>query len=60
MTERSKTMDVLTTGFYAIVCGALAAFVPQANKRIIRAAIGAGVGIFAALLWPVLHGALMG
>lgn len=52
-------MDVLTTGFYAIVCGGLAAFVPQASTRVIRAAVGAGVGIVAAALWPTLHGALM-
>jgi hypothetical protein len=52
-------MDFLTTGFYAIVCGTLAAFAPQGTTRAIRAAMGAAVGIAAALLWPVLHRALM-
>ena len=48
-------MDVLTTIFYAGVCGVLAAFVPQANARAIRAAIGAAVGIAATVIWPVIH-----
>ena len=52
-------MDVLTTIFYAGVCGVLAAFVPQGNARAARAAIGAGVGVAAAVIWPVIHRALM-
>jgi hypothetical protein len=51
-------MDVLTSGFYAIVCGALAAFAPQGSSRIVRGAIGVGVGLVAAAAWPVLHGLL--
>jgi hypothetical protein len=59
MTGRNEIMDFLTTGFYAIVCGTLAAFAPQGTTRAIRAAIGAAVGVVTALLWPVLHGVLL-
>jgi hypothetical protein len=52
-------MDVLTSGFYAIVCGALAAFAPQGSTRPIRALIGAAVGLLAAGAWPVLHGLIL-
>ncbi len=38
-------MDPLTSGFYAVVCGSLAAFAPQGATRTVRAAIGAGVGL---------------
>ena len=59
LTERNKAMYVLTTIFYSGVCGVLAAFVPQGNARAVRAAIGAGVGIAAAAIWPVIHRLLM-
>ncbi len=52
-------MDPLTSGFYAIVCGGLAAFAPQGATRLVRAAIGAGVGLVAAAAWPILHGLLL-
>ena len=52
-------MDVLTSGFYAIVCGALAAFAPQGSTRIVRALIGGAVGLVAAGAWPILHGVLL-
>ena len=52
-------MDVLTSAFYAVVCGALAAFAPQGATRLVRAAIGAAVGLVAAGAWPVLHGLLL-
>jgi hypothetical protein len=52
-------MDVLTSGFYAIVCGALAAFAPQGSTRLVRALIGAAVGLVAAGAWPILHGVLL-
>ena len=52
-------MDPLTSGFYAVVSGALAAFPPQGAPRIVRAAIGAGVGLAAASAWPILHGLLL-
>jgi hypothetical protein len=52
-------MDVLTSGFYAIVCGALAAFAPQGSTRLLRGAIGAVVGLVAAGAWPLLHGLLL-
>ena len=52
-------MDVLTSTFYALVCGALAAFAPHGATRLVRAAIGAGVGLVAAAAWPILHGLLL-
>ena len=52
-------MDPLTSGFYAIICGSLAAFAPQGATRLVRAAIGAGVGLVAAAAWPILHGLLL-
>jgi hypothetical protein len=52
-------MDVLTSIFYAAVCGVLAAFSPEANSRAIRGLIGMGVGLVAAALWPVLHGMIL-
>ena len=36
--------------FYAVVCGTLAAFAPSLGGRMIRAAIGAGVGFVAAIV----------
>lgn len=52
-------MDVLTSGFYAIVCGVLAAFAPQGSTRLVRAVIGAGIGLVAAFTWPILHGLIL-
>jgi hypothetical protein len=52
-------MDVLTSTFYALVCGGLAAFAPQGATRIVRGAIGVLVGLAAASLWPLLHGLLL-
>jgi hypothetical protein len=52
-------MDALTSGFYAIVCGSLAAFAPQGSTRLVRALIGIAVGIVAAAAWPTLHGLLL-
>jgi hypothetical protein len=52
-------LDVLTSGFYAIVCGALAAFAPQGSTRLVRGAIGVAVGVGAATLWPMLHGLIL-
>jgi hypothetical protein len=52
-------LDVLTSGFYAIVCGLLAAFAPQGSTRLIRALIGAAVGVVAAGAWPLLHGFIL-
>lgn len=49
-------MDVLTSIFYAGVCGALAAFTPEGNSRIARGLIGIAVGIAASVGWPLLHG----
>ena len=51
-------MDVLTSIFYAAVCGVLAALSPEASSRAIRGVIGMAVGLLAAGAWPILHGLL--
>ena len=57
--REEQFMDVLTAGFYAAVCGVLAAFAPQGSARWVRGLIGMAVGIVAAGAWPVLHGMLL-
>jgi hypothetical protein len=52
-------MDATNLVFYAAVCGALAAFAPQDSARLVRAAIGAVVGLIAASALPYLK-SLMG
>ena len=50
-------MDPVTLGFYGLVCGLIAAFVPQAG-RAFRFALGLGVGLVAASMLPPLRGAM--
>ena len=52
-------MDILTSTFYAGICGVLAAFAPQGATRLVRGLIGVAVGIAAASAWPLLHGFLL-
>ncbi|WP_371157357.1 hypothetical protein [Jannaschia sp. 2305UL9-9] len=49
-------IDLIPLIFYGIVCTVLAAVVPQRLKLWVRSAIGAVVGIGAALLLPILRG----
>ena len=42
--------------WYAVVCGALAAFAPQFGGRIVRLSVGAIVGIVAATILPAFRG----
>lgn len=42
--------------WYAVVCGALAAFAPQFGGRIVRLSVGAVVGIIAASALPAIKG----
>jgi hypothetical protein len=52
-------MDILTSIFYAAVCGVLAALSPEASSRPIRGLIGMAVGLLAAGAWPLLHGLIL-
>lgn len=42
--------------WYAVVCGALAAFAPQFGGRIVRLSVGAVVGVVAASVFPAVRG----
>ncbi|MEL7116928.1 MAG: hypothetical protein AAGP08_15335 [Pseudomonadota bacterium] len=49
-------MDPIALAFYAVVCGCLSAASPKLPSLPVRLAIGAGVGVIAALVLPVLRG----
>jgi len=49
-------MDPITIAFYAVVCGCLSAAAPTVPKLPIRLAVGAGVGVVAASVLPVIKG----
>lgn len=50
-------MDLTALVFYAVVCGLLSLLSPAiSGGRLVRVAIGAGVGIVAAVLLPALRG----
>ncbi|MEL7151034.1 MAG: hypothetical protein AAGK71_09885 [Pseudomonadota bacterium] len=48
-------MDPVALVFYAIVCGCLSLFAPNLGGRTARLAVGAGVGVAAAAILPLLH-----
>lgn len=52
-------MDPVSMAFYALVCGVLGVVLPPSLSRIVRFAVGAGVGIAAAATLPVVR-ALIG
>ena len=49
-------MDAVSLLYYAVVCAVLAGTVPAGARFLVRFAIGAGVGIAAALLLPLIRG----
>jgi hypothetical protein len=49
-------MDPFVLTFYAVICGFLGAFVPESLQRWARFLLGAGVGIVAAGILPMLRG----
>ncbi len=51
------SMDPVTLGYYAAVCAALTAAGPRLGRLVLRLAIGAGVGLVAAALLPLLRDA---
>ncbi|MEL6958796.1 MAG: hypothetical protein AAGL89_07605 [Pseudomonadota bacterium] len=53
-------MDPITLSFYAVVCGCLSAAAPKLPGLPIRLGVGAGVGILAATILPLIKDALPG
>lgn len=53
-------MDPIAIAFYAIICGCLSAFAPSVPRLSVRVGIGAGVGIVAAAVLPLIKDLLMG
>lgn len=49
-------MDPLTLIYYALVCSVLSAFAPRLPTLPVRLAIGAAVGVIAAVLLPFVRG----
>jgi len=53
-------MDPITLVFYAVVCGCLSAAAPRFPGLTIRLGVGAGVGILAASVLPLIKDTLPG
>ena len=51
-------MDMISLGFYAVICGLLSFLAPNLGPPFLRLGIGAAVGIVAAILLPFLKGAI--
>ncbi|MDJ0857816.1 MAG: hypothetical protein QNI90_14470 [Dinoroseobacter sp.] len=51
-------MDIVALTFYALVCGLLSLLAPNFGGRLQRVIIGAGVGVVAAAILPILRGTL--
>lgn len=57
-TDFEVTMDPISVGFYAVVCGALSAAGPALGGLVKRISIGIAVGAGAAWVLPMLKAAL--
>ena len=53
-------MEPISIVFYALVCGLLSLFAPNLGGAVPRMAVGAIVGVGAAILLPVLRGMMGG
>lgn len=51
-------MEPISLLFYAVVCGLLSVFAPSLGGMVPRLAVGAVVGVIAAIVLPVLRGAM--
>jgi len=51
-------MDPFVLIFYAVVCGALGLIAPNLGSPPIRLGVGAGIGVVAAALLPIIRGVL--
>jgi hypothetical protein len=52
------SVDPVTLAYYAMICGCLALASPRWTKMRMRLMVGVIVGVVAALLLPVLRGAI--
>ncbi|MBO6602431.1 MULTISPECIES: hypothetical protein [Paracoccaceae] len=53
-------MDLMAMIFYAVICGLLGLAGPRLGAPLLRLGIGAGVGIAAAAILPVIRGIMGG
>ena len=53
-------MDPISIVFYAIICGCLSLFAPNLGGKVPRLAVGACVGIVAAIVLPFIRQAMAG
>ena len=51
-------MEPISIVFYAVICGLLSVFAPSLGGMVPRLAVGAVVGVVAAVILPVLLGAM--
>lgn len=51
-------MDPISIAFYALICGLLGLVAPNIKGAVPRVAIGAAVGVVAALILPALRAVL--
>jgi len=51
-------MEPISIVFYAVICGLLSVFAPSLGGMVPRLAVGAVVGVVAAVILPVLRGAM--
>ena len=51
-------MEPISLIFYAVVCGVLSLFAPNFGGRIPRLVVGGVVGVIAAIVLPILKGAM--
>lgn len=51
-------MDPFVLIFYAVICGGLGLVAPNLGSPAIRLGVGAGIGIAAAALLPIIRGIL--
>jgi len=51
-----QSMDIISLAFYGIICGVLSFLSPAMTNKILRLAIGVGVGLLAAAVLPIIRG----
>ena len=51
-----RKMDLISIAFYAAICGTLGVAAPNLGKMPNRLAVGAAVGVVAAIVLPLLKG----
>ena len=51
-------MDLISVGFYAVICGSLSVLAPNFGNAAIRMGVGAVVGIAAAIILPMIRSSM--